>query len=187
MDVMYVRHRVGGPARLLSGESLLHEQDSGKLNVKRVLGLLSGEKPLQEPDHLRAISIYCSPFCQALMSPAQLHSFRLVVTDRRALLSWRPVPYFPFYLQETDLWFPGQQPEGKKEIITSASLGEGRFGPCLEIRSRNPHRRDSWLTSSTLIVRIYCAEPEHIGRIVCDNLGLSGNIAIEGAPKHAEP
>ncbi len=78
MDVMYVRHRVGGPPRLLSGETLLHEQDSGKLRVKRVLGLLSGETPLDEQDHLRAMSIYCSPFCQGLLSPAQLHSFGLL-------------------------------------------------------------------------------------------------------------
>lgn len=156
MDVMYVRHRVGGPARLLSGETLLHEQD-----------------------RLRAASIYCSPFCQALWSPALFLSVKVLVTDRRVLLSCRPLPS---YWQETDLWFPGQQPGGKREIIASASLEAGRFGPCLEIKSRNPHRRDSWFASSALIVRIYCAEPEHIGRIVCGNLVLSGNIAIEGAP-----
>jgi len=139
---MYVRHKIGGVSPLLPDEELLYSQE-----------------------RFRAVSLSCSSFSRGLWIRPFCCGTRLCVTNRRVLLS---SCILPFYRQEVDLWFSGQQPEGKTESVTAVSFEDGRFGRCLEVRSRDPNRRRSWFSAPDLTVRLYCREPEKIDRAIRD-------------------
>jgi len=146
MDVMYIRHRLGGMSPLLPSEQVIYSLD-----------------------RVRAVSLVCSAFCRGLWARSHGCGTRICVTNRRVLISSRIGTFF-FYRQEVDLWFPGQQPEGKDELITAVSLREGRYGRYVEIRSRNPRRRQSWFSSPDLAVRIFHEELERIKCILCETM-----------------
>jgi len=140
MDIMYVRHRIGGMSPLLPDEELVYSQD-----------------------RFRAVTLSCSSLSRGLWAPWLCCGIRLRVTNRRIFLSCR---LLPFYRQEVDLWFSGQQPNGKTESVTDVSIEKGRLGPCLEIRSRDPNRRRSWFSAPDLTVRLFCKEPENMGSVI---------------------
>lgn len=147
MDVMYIRHKIAGISPLLPDEELLYSQE-----------------------RFRAVSLTCSSFSRGLWVPPLCCGIRLCVTNRRILLS---CCILPLYRQEVDLWFSGQQPEGKTESLTAVSLENGYFGRCLEIRSRDPSRHQSWFSSPDLTVRLFCKEPENIERVIREVMSAS--------------
>ena len=141
MDVMYVRHRIGGMSPLLPDEELVYSQE-----------------------RFRAVTLSCSSLSRGLWAPwLCCCGIRLRVTNRRIFLS---CCLLPFFRQEVDLWFSGQQPNGKTEFVTDVSIEKGRLGPCLEVRSRDPNRRQSWFSAPDLTVRLFCKEPENMERVI---------------------
>jgi hypothetical protein len=149
MDLMYIRHKLGGDSPLAPDEEMVYSQE-----------------------RFRAISVFCAPFNQGLWLQALGFNATLRVTSRRVILSGH-TPLLPFYRQEVDLWFPGRQPKENTDVITSVSIGDGRYGPYLEIKSQNPLRRKSWYASPNLRARVFCDNPQGIWRIV--NEAISSN------------
>jgi hypothetical protein len=137
---MGVRFRLGGMSPLQSGERVLHSQ-------KR----------------FRAISSTCTPSYRIGFQMPPLVLLTLYVTNRRLLLVSR---LLLFCTQEVDLWFPGKIPPGRTELITGVSVTNGLFGPCLEVRSRDPRRRQRWLWSPDLTLRFFVKDPEAIEKVI---------------------
>ena len=71
-----------------------------------------------------------------------------------------------FCTQEIDLWFPGKIPADRTELITGVSVRNGLFGRCLEVRSRDPSRRQRWLWSPDLTLRFFVKDPEAIEKVI---------------------
>ena len=147
MDIMYVRHKIGGISPLLPDEELLYSQE-----------------------RFRAVTLSCSSFSRGLWAPWLGCGIRLYVTNRRIFLS---CCLLHFCRQEVDLWFSGQQPKGKTESVTDVSIEKGRLGPCLEIRSRDPKRRQSLFIAPDLTTRLFCKEPENIERVIREVMMVS--------------
>lgn len=84
----------------------------------------------------------------------------LIITDRRIII----VSYlFGFVIQEFSSWYPGRNPEGKLEIIESASVGKMRLiGQYLEVVSYNDNRPwyYRYLCAARVRLRFYMKNPE---------------------------
>jgi hypothetical protein len=137
---MGVRYKLGGMSPLLPDEAVLHSQ-------KR----------------FRAISSTCVPSYRIGFQLWPLILMTLYVTNRRLLLVCR---LFPFITQEIDLWFEGKKPDDRTELITGVSVTRGLFGPCIEVRSRDPRRRQRWLWSPDLTLRFFLKKPEDVETII---------------------
>ncbi len=149
MDIFYIRHKLGGVSPILPDEHLLYSQTK-----------------------LRAITL-SSAISRGLWAPfICMGGVMSRITDRRVILSGR---VFPFYAQETDLWFHGGGAEVSGDVIQTVSLAKGHYGLCVEIYSRNPRRGQTWLTSPDLIARIYCNDAAQIERIIRQT--MAGNPA----------
>jgi hypothetical protein len=137
---MGVRFKLGGMSPLLPDEVVLHSQ-------KR----------------FRAISSTCVPSYRIGFQMPPLILMTLHVTNRRLLLVCK---LFPFITQEIDLWFEGKKPEDRTELITNISVTSGLFGRCLEVRSRDPRRRQRWLWSPDLTLRFFFKNPDEVEAII---------------------
>ena len=102
MDIMYIRHKLGGPSPLWANEELVYSQQD-----------------------FSAISLSCPPIGYGIWRFPFLRGISLSISNRRVFPSCRVLP---FYRQECDLWFPGQEPENRPELITGFSFEEGRYG-----------------------------------------------------------
>ena len=149
MDVFYIRHKLGG-----------------------VSPLLPDEQPIYSQTKFRAITLSSAISRGLWTSFTCMGGVMLRITDRRVILSGR---VFPFYAQETDLWFHGGGAEVSCDVIQTVSLAKGHYGECVEIHGRNPRRRQTWFTSPDLIARIYCDDPAEIERILLQT--MAGNPA----------
>lgn len=81
----------------------------------------------------------------------------------------------PFLCFNLSTPFGGGGAEVSGDVIQTVSLAKGHFGRCVEIYSRNPRRRQTWLTSPDLIARIYCNDAAEIERIIRQT--MAGNPA----------
>ena len=143
MKTMYVQHLIGVPSPLLPDENL-------RLTRK----------------NLRAVTLYCALFSRSVYE--RFFSFILLrVTNRRVNISCQLFPLF-IYRQEVNLWFPGHHPNGPVDIITAVSVKTGIYGPCVELRSRDPVRRQSLFSSPDLTARIYEDEPDLVAQAILE-------------------
>lgn len=125
--------------------------------------LLPDEVVLHSQKRFRAISSTCLPSYRIGFHMPPLILMTLYVTNRRLLLV---SSLFLFSTQEIDLWFEGKKPEDRTELITSVSVTNGLFGRCLEVRSRDPRRRQRWLWSPDLTLRFFFKNPEEVETII---------------------
>ena len=139
MNIQYIRHKFGGVSNLLPDEPLLYGREK-----------------------LRAVTLSSAINRGIWSSLTCFGGAMLRVTDRRILLSGR---IFPCYTQEAELWFGGE-PEASCDLIQAVSLAEGAYGRCIEVCSRNSHRRRTWFTSPDLVVRIFCDNAAEIEDIL---------------------
>lgn len=147
MDIFYIRHKLGCVSPILPDEQLQYSQTK-----------------------LRAITL-SSAISRGLWTPFMcMGGVMLRITDWRVILSGR---LFPFYTQETDLWFHGRGAEVSCDVIQTVSLAKGHYGQCVEIYSRNPHRRQTWITSPDLITRIYSNDGTEIEHIILQTMAES--------------
>jgi hypothetical protein len=137
--LMSVRSKIGGMSPLFPDEVVLHTQ-------KR----------------FRAVSSSCLPSYRVGFRMPPLVFMTLYVTNRRLLLVSNSLL---FITQEIDLWFPGKIPEGRTESITEVSVKNGLLGRCLEVRSRDPSRRQ-WFWSPDLTLRFFFKDPERVEQII---------------------
>ncbi|MFZ5565047.1 MAG: hypothetical protein ACOZBW_13445 [Thermodesulfobacteriota bacterium] len=129
--------------------------------------LPAGERVVLEQRHFRAISSRTFPSYRIGFNLAPLWQTRLVVTDRRCLVL---TVFFHCMTQEIAMWFGGKNPEGDPETITGVSCQKGLLGRCLEIRSRNPRRRQRWMWSPDLTLRFFLKAPERIEAVILDQM-----------------
>jgi hypothetical protein len=132
MNIMYIRHKFGAMSPLRPDEELVYSQEA-----------------------FGVVTLSCSFFSRGLWVPPFCFNIRICVTNRRILLSCLMLP---FYRQEIDLWFLGQQPGGGGDTIVELSRAKGYCGSCLEVRSRDSQRRKTWFSAPDLMTRIYCKE-----------------------------
>ena len=137
---MGVRFKLGGISPWLPDEVVLHSQ-------KR----------------FKAVSSTCMPSYRIGFQMPPIMLMTLYVTNRRLLLASN---LLLFSTQEIDLWYEGKKPEEKTELITGVSVANGLFGQCLEVRSRDPRRRQRWLWSPDLTLRFFFRNPEEVETII---------------------
>jgi hypothetical protein len=151
---MGVRFKLGGMSPLLPDETILHSQR-----------------------RFRAISSTCVPSYRIGFQMPPLISMTLHVTNRRLLLV---SSLLLFGTQEIDLWYQGRMPEGRTELIMGVSVTNGLFGRCLEVRSRDPSRRQRWLWSPDLTLRFFFKNPEVVEGIVLEAMREKGTADAIG-------
>ena len=129
----------------------------------RMTPLLSDEMVLHSQRRFRAISARCPPGYRIgfQLPPIMLNT--LYVTNRRILLACN---ILLFSTQEIDIWFEGEKPDDKVELITDISVANGLFGRCLEIRSQDPSRCQCWLCSPDLTLRLFFKNPEQVEAVI---------------------
>lgn len=140
--------KLGGPTPLEPGEVLLHEQR-----------------------RFRAVSSASYPSYRIGFNLPPLWKGVLLVTNRRCRVV---ASMFWVLTQEIGMWYPGQNPEGDTEIITGVSCRKGLFGRCLEIRSRNPRRRQRWLWSPDLTLRFFFKNPDQVEKVILEAMNQDG-------------
>jgi hypothetical protein len=133
--------------------------------------LPSEERVLYERSTFRAVSSTTCPSYRIGFSLPPLMRVALLVTNRRCVV-WSDL--FCFITQEIGMWYPGQNPADDPETITSVRCATGLFGRCLEIRSRNPKRRQRWLWSPNLTLRFFFEDPEEVESMIKKAMGNEG-------------
>ena len=133
--------------------------------------LPSSEATLYERSRFRAVSSTTLPSYRIGFNLPPLWRISLVVTNRRCLVR---TDLFHCMTQEIGMWYPGQNPADDLETITSVRCETGLFGRCLEIRSRNPGRRQRWLWSPDLTLRFFFREPEPVESAIKQAMGSGG-------------
>ena len=146
---MGVTCKLGGPTPWQPNETVLHEQR-----------------------HFRAVSSTCLPSYRIAFQMPPLLRLTLYVTNRRVQVVSR---MFGCLTQEIDLWYPPHLPADRTETVTGVAVTRGLFGPCLELRSRDPRRRQRWLWSPDLTLRFFFANPERVERIIREAMRSSGD------------
>ncbi len=154
MNILYIRHKFGGMSPLRPDEELVYSQE-----------------------RFRAVTVSCAALSRGLWIPPFYFSIRIYVTNRRILLSCLMMP---FYRQEIDLWFPGQQPKGLGDSVTDVSRARGYYGPCLEVRSKDPQRRETWFSAPELTTRIYCEDLDALEGAIREAMGENGGSESAG-------
>ena len=139
--------------------------------------LLPDERVLYERSTFRAISSTTCPSYRIGFNLPPLWRMSLCVTNRRCFLL---TDFLHRMTQEIGMWYPGQNPADDPETIASVRCESGLFGRCLEIRTRNPKRRQRWLWSPDLTLRFFFREPEQVESIITQAMGSGGaNHAVE--------
>lgn len=133
--------------------------------------LLPGEVTLYERSRFRAVSSTTLPSYRIAFNLPPLWRISLVVTNLRCLVLF---DLFHCMTQEIGMWYPGRNPADDPETITSVRCENGVVGRYLEIRSRNPKRRQRWLWSPDLTLRFFFREPEEVERAIQQALGGGG-------------
>jgi len=98
----------------------------------------------------------------------------LIITDRRIIIL---VYLFGFVIQEFSSWYLGRNPEGKLEIIESASVGRLKIlGPYLEVVSYNDKRPwyYRYLCAARVRLRFYMKNPEPLYESISSGLEVNG-------------
>lgn len=122
---------------------------------KEVL-LLPDEKLLHSHSTFRAISGLSIPNYRISFPWRGVCSFELRISTHRVLLV---SDLFNHWIQVIDMWFPNTKPPQETEMLTGVAVRKGLFGPCLELKSRDP-KRWKWLCSPNLTLRLFCEDPE---------------------------
>ena len=122
------------------------------LKLGKPSSLLPGEVTLYERSCFRAVSSATFPSYRIGFNLPPLWRITLVVTNCRCLV-WTDL--FHCMTQEIGMWFSGRNPADDPETITSGRCETGLFGRCLEIRTRNPKRKQRWLWSPDLTLRFF--------------------------------
>jgi hypothetical protein len=125
--------------------------------------LLPEERVPYERCRFRAVSSTTLPSYRIGFNLPPLWRIVLRVTSRRCLVI---TDVFHCMTQEIGMWYPGQNPVDDPETITSVRCPTGLFGPCLEIRTRNPKRRQRWLWSPCLTLRFFFRNPEDLAKLI---------------------
>ncbi len=130
--------------------------------------LQPGERVVLEERCFRAVTSRTCPSYRVGFNLRPLWGIALKVTDRRVLVL---TDLFRCMSQEIGMWYPGRNPSGDPETLTSVSTATGFFGPCVEIRSRNPTRRMRLIWSPDLTLRFFVKEPEPIVSAIVEQMG----------------
>lgn len=133
--------------------------------------LLPDERVLHEQRRFRAVTSTTVPSYRIGFNLPPLWRISLLVTNRRCLVL---TDLFHCMTQEIGMWYPGQSPDDDPETITNVSCRTGLFGRCLELRTRNPNRRQRWLWSPDLTLRFFLKQPERIEAMINDQIGQDG-------------
>ena len=133
------------------------------LKMGRPSPLPPAECVLYEWSRFRAVSSTTLPSYRIGFNLPPLWRISLLVTNRRVLVL---TDLFHCMTQEIGMWYPGQNPADDPETITSVRCETGIFGRCLEIRTRNPKRRQRWLWSPSLTLRFFFRNPEEVEQLI---------------------
>ena len=133
--------------------------------------LLPDERVLHEQRRFRAVTSTTVPRYRIGFNLPPLWRISLLVTNRRCLVL---TDLFHCMTQEIGMWYPGQNPDDDPETITNVSCRTGLFGRCLELRTRNPHRRQRWLWSPNLTLRFFLKQPERIEAMIHEQMAQDG-------------
>jgi len=150
--------------------------------IRFKLGKMSPLQPdetvLHTQDRFRAVSGTCLPSYHIEFQLPPLWKITLWVTNRRCLVV---TDLFHTFTEEIDMWYPGMNPEGATDLISSVSVRRGLFGKCLEIRSRDPRRSRRWLCSPNMTLRFFFQNPEDVESVIrgAMNRNEAGNEALQ--------
>ena len=140
--------------------------------------LLPDEEVLYCHKRFRAVTSTCLPSYHIGFQIPAVTRMALYVTNRRLLLACR---LLLFATEEIDLWFEGKKPADRTELITGVTTTRGVFGRCLEVRSRDPRRRQRWLWSPNLTLRFFFKNPEPVEAIIQLAMAQSATADRAGA------
>ena len=130
----------------------------------KMSALLSDETMLVSQKNFRAITGLALPNYR-IAFPCLLYTFNFCVTTQRILLITEM--FGGGLTQEIDMWFPKTIPHGQTEQLISVAVKKGLWGPCLEIKSRDP-KRWKWLCSGNMTLRLFFENPERIEKVIVE-------------------
>lgn len=119
---------------------------------------LDNEEILLEEEKFRAIASRSFPTYRIGFNLPPLWKIKLYATNLRCRVLVKMIGKI---YQDFTMWYPGKNPEGDNEILTSVSLGKSWFGKYLQIISYDSGRSKWWLMSKKLNLRFYINNVEH--------------------------
>ena len=137
-----------------------------RFSCNKEVPLLPNEKLLHSHSAFRAISGLSIPNYRISFPWRSVCSFDLRITTHRVLLV---SDLFNRWIQVIDMWFPKMKPPEETETLTGVAVRDGMFGPCLELKSRDP-KRWKWLCSPNLTLRLFFETPGPIEAIVRETM-----------------